>query len=177
MPNPRDGEVSLENVRIVFRNFAGRQEKYNDAGKRNFALVLDSVTADFLEKEGWNVKRKPPKEEGEDEFCFLSVTVSYKGRPPRLVVISNRGKNRTNLDEDTAEMLDYAEIDKIDLIIRPYDWTMNGNRGRKAYLKTIYATIHEDDLDLKYADLREIAMTDSMLELTAEPYLEIVEED
>lgn len=174
MPNPRDGEVSLENVRIVFRNFAGAEKPYNAAGKRNFALVLDAVTADFLQKEGWNVKRRPPKEEGEDEFCFLSVTVSYKGRPPRLVVISSRG--RTTLDEDTAELLDFAEIDSVDLIIRPYDWEVNGNRGRKAYLKTIYVTIHEDDLDLKYADVREIATTDSMLELTAEPYMEIVEE-
>lgn len=175
MPNQRENEVSLENVRIVFRNFAGEEKKFNAAGNRNFALVLDDNQATMLENTGWNVKRRPPKEEGDDEFRFLSVTVSYKGRPPRLVMLSSRG--RTTLDESTAELLDFAEIDNVDLIIRPYDWAVNGNTGRKAYLKTIYVTIHEDDLDLKYAEVREIAMTDSMLELTAEPYLEIVEGD
>lgn len=175
MPNPRENEVSLENVQIVFRNFAGEEKKFNAFGTRNFALVLDDDQATMLENTGWNVKRRPPKEEGDDEFRFLSVTVSFKGHPPRLVMLSSRG--RTTLDESTAELLDFAEIDNVDLIIRPYDWVVNDNRGRKAYLKTIYVTIHEDDLDLKYADIHEIAMSDSMLELSAEPYLDIAEED
>lgn len=150
----RDGEVSFENMRIVFRNFAGEERQYNAAGKRNFALVLSDEQADALEADGWNVKRKPPREEGEDNFNFLGVTVSYKGRPPRLVMLSSRG--RTTLDEGTAELLDFAEIDSVDLIIRPYDWVVNDNKGRKAYLKTIYVTIHEDDLDLKYSGVHEV---------------------
>jgi hypothetical protein len=148
------GEIILSNVRIVFRNFAGEERQFNAAGKRNFAVVITPEIADTLEKDSWNIKRRPPKEEGDEEFCFIPVTVSYKGRPPRVIMLTSRG--RTTLDEDTADILDVAEIDKIDLMLRPYDWSVNGNTGRKAYLKSIYATIHEDELELRYADVHEI---------------------
>lgn len=152
--NPRSEEVTLDSVRLVFRNFAGEERQFNAAGKRNFAVVVDDERADLLEEKGWVVKRKPPREEGDPNFNFVPVTVSYKGRPPRIVLVSSRG--RTTLDEATCELVDYAEIDSADIILRPYDWEVNGNRGRKAYLKTAYIIIHEDDLDLKYADLKEI---------------------
>jgi len=149
------GEIVLSNSRIVFRNFTGEERKFNEAGKRNFAVVLTPELADELEKDDWNVKRKPPKEEGDDEFCFLSVTVSYKGKPPRIILITESMNRRTTLDEDTADMVDVAEIETIDMILRPYDWEVNGNCGRKAYLKSIYVTLHEDELDIKYAGYRE----------------------
>jgi hypothetical protein len=154
MPPRQNNEITLEGVRIVFRNFAGAQKQFNDAGKRNFSVVLTPEQASELEKDGWNVKRKPPREEGDEEFCHLKVTVNFGGRPPRIVLISSKGRNQ--LDEDTAELLDYAELDNVDLIIRPYDWTVNDKTGRKAYLKTLYAKVHEDDLDLKYANVPDI---------------------
>jgi hypothetical protein len=154
MANKND-YVTLEGVRIVFRNFAGAEKKYNDAGDRNFAVVLPPYVADEMEKDGWNVKRRPPKEEGDEEFCFLKVTVSYKSKPPRLMLITKSLNRRTTLDEDTAEMLDYAEYDNVDVALNPYDWEVNGNRGRKAYLRSIWMTIHEDELDLKYAHIPE----------------------
>lgn len=150
--------VIFEGVRIVFRNFAGEEGKYNKEGDRNFALVLTPDMADELTGGGWNVKRKPPKEEGDDEFCFLPVTVSFKGRPPRLVLVSSKG--RTTLDQGTADLLDNAEMHNIDVIIRPYDWKIVDNRGsmsgRKAYLQSIYVTLFEDELEQKYADVKEI---------------------
>lgn len=147
------GEVLMEDVRIVFRNFAGREGQYNREGDRNFSVVLDEETADRLEKDGWNVKRKPPREDGDEEFIHLPISVSFKGRPPRLVLITSR--NRTVLDESTCEMIDYAEIKNVDVIIRPYEWAVNGKTGVKAYLKTIYVVINEDPLDLKYADYHQ----------------------
>jgi hypothetical protein len=73
-----NNEVTIEGARLVFRNFAGNETPMNAAGKRNFAVVLDPEMAAHLEKTGWNVKRKPPKEEGDDEFIYLPVSVSYK---------------------------------------------------------------------------------------------------
>ncbi|QBZ73607.1 hypothetical protein SEA_ROSAASANTEWAA_43 [Streptomyces phage RosaAsantewaa] len=151
--------VLLEDARIIFRNFAGNETQYNPAGRRNFSVVLTPEVADKLEKEGWNVKRKPPREEGDDELCHLPVTVSFKGIPPRLYMITKSKKRRTMLDEETAELLDYAELELVDVIIRPYDWEVNGNTGRKAYVKTLYATIREDELDLKYADVQDDGQT------------------
>lgn len=152
-----DNNVTLEDVRIVFRNFEGKEGAYNRAGDRNFSVVLTDEQADEFEANGWNVKRKPPREEGEDPFNHMPVTVSFKGRPPRLVMISSRG--RTTLDEDTCDLLDFADIKTVDMIVRPYDWAVNGKTGRKAYLHALYMTVNEDELELKYRDVEEAGET------------------
>lgn len=152
-----DNTVLLEDVRIIFRNFAGKEGQYNREGDRNFAVLLDDLTADNLSKENWNVKSTKEREGDGDEMLggepYLPVTVGYKGRPPRVVMVSSRG--RTDLGQDEVEILDYADVQHVDMIVRPYDWIVNGKTGRKAYLKSIFVTINEDELDLKYADVKQ----------------------
>jgi hypothetical protein len=175
---PKLEPVTIEGARIVFRNFAGKATPYNAEGNRNFAVVLDAEMADRLETAGWNVQRRPPKVEGDDEFRILKVKVHFTGRkPPRIVLITSRG--RTQLSEDLAEMLDYADLETVDLIVRPYEWEVNGKTGVKAYLQSIYATIREDELERKYADVPEIGYTNNApLELMPgeSEYAEIVED-
>lgn len=146
--------IVLENCRIVFRNFSGAKQQFNEEGKRNFSVVLDDEKAEILKAQGWNVKTKPPKEEGDPNFNHLKVTVSYTGkRPPLAMMISSKG--RTNLDEDMIGLLDTAELAVVDMILRPYDWDFSGGKGRSAYLHSIYATLAEDELSLKYAEPAE----------------------
>lgn len=145
----------LEDVRLVYRNFEGREGQYNRAGDRNFSIVLDEETAQMMKHDGWNVKSKPGREEGEPDFHTLPVAVNFNGRtPPRFVLITSKG--RTALEEDMVEMLDYADIRYVDVTIRPYNWVVSGGSGVKAYMQSIYVFINEDYLDLKYEHIPEI---------------------
>lgn len=150
--------LTIEGARLIYRNFSGAETMFKAAGTRTFAVVLDKKTADEMLADGWNVKCKPAgvatDEDDEsavaEEFCFIEVTVSYKNRPPKITVITESG--RTYLNENSVETLDWADFKNVDLIINAYHWSMPGGKsGVKAYLKTMFATINEDDLELKYA--------------------------
>lgn len=145
----------IEDARIIFRNFEGRETEYNAPGNRNFSVQLPADFADSMRRDGWNIKeRRARDDESEPEF-HIPVAVGFKIRPPKLVLINSISKRRTILDEDTCELLDWADILTSDVIIRAREWSMRGNSGIKAYLKTLYAIIDEDVLDLKYADVLE----------------------
>jgi hypothetical protein len=148
-----DGTVLMEGVRIIFRNFAGKEGQYNREGDRNFAVLLDDKVAHDMAEDQWNVKWLQPRSEEEDDKpqAYLPISVNFKGRPPRIVLITSRG--RTNLDESQVETLDWVDIINVDLIVRPYAWTVNQKSGIKAYLQSIYVTIDEDPLEIKYGEL------------------------
>lgn len=145
-------DVTLRNVRIIFRNFAGAPTRFNAAGgKRTFSILLNETEANELSSMGFNVKALKQRDPDDDPAFHLPVEVSYRVKPPRIVFISNQGRKRTVIDEDTVSLIDYTEIEKIDLTINPYQWEMENAQGVKAYLKTMYVTIREDELDIEYA--------------------------
>lgn len=143
--------LTFEDCRIVFRNFAGKEGQYNREGDRNFALIIDNEIAPVMQDEGWNIKYLRPREEGDEPQAYMQVSVSYKQRPPRVVLITSRGRH--DVPEDLLDVLDWAAIEHVDLIVNPYQWAVNGKTGIKAYLRSIYITIEEDELEKKYADV------------------------
>jgi len=145
--------VHLESVRIGFKNFEGREGPYNKSGERSFAVFLPRDIADDLAAQGWNVKfprenenAVDPDEDARDPY--LQVSVGFDFYPANVFIISNG--QPTRLTEDEVGMLDWAELENVDLVLRPYEWSVNRNSGIKAYLKSGYFTIVTDPFAAKY---------------------------
>lgn len=139
----------IEDARIIFRNFSGKEGQYNREGDRNFAVVLPPDIAETMTKDGWNVRVLDPREEGDEPTPYVSVAVNFDNRPPRVILLTST--TRTQLNEASVEILDWADIRTADLIARGYDWNVNGKQGTKAYLQSLFVTIEEDALERKYA--------------------------
>lgn len=157
-----EDNIRIEGARIGFRNFSGEEGRFNPKGRRNFCIFLEEDIAKDMEKEGWNVKWLQPREEGDEPQAYLQVKVVFGKIPPKIVLVTGRGKTR--LDEDTVNILDWAEIQNVDLVIRPYNWEVNGNTGVSAYIKTMYVTLKEDEFESKYYDVPDSAASAMMVE-------------
>jgi len=137
------GILQIDEARIVYRNFSGEGSKFNREGDRNFSVVIDDPSiADELMTQGWNIKIKEPRDEGDDPFITLPVKVKFNDRGPNVYLQS--GANRVRLDEGTISCLDSVDIINVDLDIRPYDWEVNGKTGRTAYLHSMCVTQEVD---------------------------------
>ena len=133
------GVLMIDDARIVYRNFSGTGSRYNREGDRNFAVVIpDQEIADALIENGWNVKIKPPREEGDNPFMYMPVKVKFNDRGPNVYLVTGKRMNR--LDEESVSCLDDVDIQSVDMDIRPYDWEVNGRSGRSAYLQSIKVT-------------------------------------
>ena len=136
----RVSEITVENARIIFRNFQGKKTEFNEEGHRNFGLLLDDDLADALDADGWKVKTLKPRpgEEEDPPKRWLPVKVKYGKYPPIACLVTSRGKTR--LTEETIGQLDWARIKNVDLIVRPYSYPETSTRpaGIAAYLKSIY---------------------------------------
>ena len=144
--------IDIEGAMIIWKNFSGERDKFNP-GKRGFSVVIDdTVMADELRQEGWNVKDRPLQEGADDseQEWTLPVKLNMNRYTQVWLIVGN---HKTLLDEDTVSQLDVVDIVNCDISIRPYEWEMNGRTGITAYVDSMYVTIRENKFAEKYADL------------------------
>lgn len=140
----------VEDADIRFRNFSGEPTRFNSAGgKRTFCCLLDQETASQMAKDGWNIKHLRAQDEGDEDQPYIEVSVGYKAFPPKIYLITSAG--RTLIGEDLVGTLDWADIQTLDFIARAYEWEVNDKKGIKPYVQTMFVTLNEDPLELKYA--------------------------
>lgn len=150
-----EDELTLRDVRLIFKNFEGKKKLYNEEGQRNFSIWLDSRQAAELRQIGWNTKliKRTAEFPEEDREWHLKVNVSYREgtRHPRIFFITKSTNSRNPIDEEFVKFVDTAQFDRVDVTISPYNHTFNGG-GVTAYLRTMYGVLHEDPLDLEYSE-------------------------
>ena len=156
LPSKEQSEVTLEDVRLLWPNFRGAATKFNSAGgKRETWIEVPDEAVPLLADLGYPVKFREGREEGDPGYYTLALAVNMTPpepiRPPVIAMVNHRG--RTLLDEETVELLDFADVVSVDVTITPSDWEVGDNKGRKAYIKELYATINESRLASKYADV------------------------
>lgn len=145
---------NLSNRNIIFRNFSGRPSQYNKNGDLKFTLVInDPENAQKLASYGWNVKVKPPKNEGDDPFCTLDVRIrmDLDFARPKIKMFTRNGS--VWIDETSIKNFDDAEFETVDLVLRQYAWKNGrGESGISAQLSEMYARIQEGVLEAKWAE-------------------------
>ena len=150
----KDNLLAIEDAHIIFRNFSGEQTKFNHEGDRNFCVIIDDpAMAERLKADGWNVKPPKERQDGTMTDAYLPVAVSFKYTPPQIVVVTR--KNKKVWGEDDVANLDRADIRSVDLTLNPYRWNVQGDTGLKAYLKTMYVVLNEDEFAAKYESIGE----------------------
>lgn len=162
--------VTIEGARILFRDFSGEKNRYNN--DRTFCVVLEPELAEALTNDGWPVKWLEPRNDEETRTPYLRVKVQfrkheqYERSSPQIVLISNGVKKELN--EESVNILDWVNIENADLQIRPYNYEINGKTGIKPYLNSLWITIREDTLESKYKDIPYAADGDTLAKAVAD---------
>lgn len=149
-------QLVIKNVKLAFRNFAGRPTKYNrEGGKRTFCVIVEQDVGESLSRDGWNVKwfKVREGEENEPRRGFMEVVVNYRSlRGPQIIMhIEDENIRPKYITEKELHILDHAEIAFCDMILNPYRWTDDdGNVRLKPYLQKMHVTIRQDELDKRY---------------------------
>ena len=142
--------------KMMWRNFEGKLGRFNAEGQKNFNIVLNERDAQFLIDEGFNVKYKEPKMEGEEGIYTLKINVNFGGyKAPEIWMKNNHGN--TQLTKDDVKILDWADIVEYFLIfnpnIKPDSMT--------AYLDKLLVTVKESEYESQFFD-EEDSSTNTM---------------
>lgn len=138
-----NGDLTIEDAKILYHNFNGDEREFNAKGVRSVNVIIDdSSFAQQLQDEGWNVKLRAPKADGEVAIYHIPVFIRYDSVPPRVYMITREGRRKTLLEEENVGRLDNMDLIAVDIEIHPYEWDKVGHR-KKAYVTDMYCTVED----------------------------------
>lgn len=149
-----DLEIENANIKWAFSHFDGRQDTFNDEGQHNFQVIIDEEHAKDLMAEGWPIKVKDGREEGDPPEYLLKVNISYRFEAPQIYLI--KGNRKYRADESDLSDIKRATCEQIDVIIQPSPWVHGRESGISAYAKEMYVKIKESRFGAAYADYESV---------------------
>lgn len=78
------GRYIVKGARVLFANFDGAEQDYNQKGKRNFRLQLDESLRDEIKRQGVYVRERPGRDELDETQYLMKVGV-YSDADIRLL--------------------------------------------------------------------------------------------
>lgn len=151
------GDITLQDIAgsyIRWKNFRGEKKisggrVVNDEGNRNFAIFFEDLDfAQKLSNDGWPIRFRDPREEGDDPQAILKVKVRYDKVPPRVMIVKGDGKFQ-ELSEDMVGILDSMRIDSASVVLHPYNYASSDNSGEwdvSVYCKALYVVPGNDPI-------------------------------
>lgn len=155
----RSGRYLVRGARILFPNFEGAEQDYNQQGKRNFRLELDEDLANELRGRGVFVREREGRDDTEERQYLMKVGV-YRDADVRL--LSDR--NMTALPLERFGMVD-REYSKGHVINGDIDLEFHISRNTQiassspyVRLDTIIIPIRKSRLLSQYEDYEQDEM-------------------
>lgn len=146
---------TIENTRLMFPNFSGAPDRFNQTPKPNASIVVPPEMVQGLTDRGFRIRHLDAREGFEDDagLDLLVVKASYGGRgdPKIVLLMAEDGAppqewSRRLLTREEVGELDRLDIDYVDITFTPYEF-----RGfTSAYIDSMYVVCRPDRLMSKY---------------------------
>lgn len=147
-------DLELEDVQVKwpFSHFDGRKDTFNEEGDHNFTVVLPEDQARELMEipNGWNIKERAGREEGDPPEFTLKIKISYKYEEPAIYFL--KGNRRFRATEEDLVDIKRSTCERIDVICSPSRWVQPDRTGVTAYVKEMYVKIRESRFAEMYSD-------------------------
>ncbi len=146
---------TIEGTRLMFPNFSGAPDKFNQTPKPNASVVVPPEMVQELTERGFRIRHLDGREGFEDDqgVDILVVKASYGGRgdPKIVLLMAEDGTppqewSRRLLSAEEVGEIDRLDIDFVDITFAPYEF-----RGyTSAYIDSMYVVCRPDRLTSKY---------------------------
>ena len=105
-------------------------------GNYGFTVFLPENVYNDMWEEGWYVKHKE-KYAGDQREFSLDVGFRFDMYPPNITMVTHDGAS-VIVTEDNVALLQTADFERVDLIVRPHNWkSKTGDKGVAAKVDTM----------------------------------------